>query len=369
MLSFLAAGLVAIVLIEIIFRLNYRRKHGHDYHVSFKLPWKKMYVVSHPYLSFAYKRNTVIDRNQKLPYELHYHRFSSFKQPLRLNNLGHFGKDFSPQKDPRTLRVACIGASTTANNIADDERDYTYPALLEAHLQAKFKAAGIDREIEVLNCGIGGWTSPDIFINFTLNVLPLKPDYIVLYHGFNDLHLYLTPSFHTDYSHSRKNLGEVLAKIRLSARLPKIPFLHAYESTKDRIFGTGNVRNDVLRMITATEPDYDREFQDLGVEKDILKHIVVLARHYGIEVLIGSFVHYNYQKNPVADKFGEGVRIQNRHRQEIAEELGVDFVDQARSFTMDKEYFVDSIHFSPAGMKRLAENFGDALFENYRRKN
>ena len=43
-------------------------------------------------------KNTIIDKNQKLPYPLHPNKYYSFKEPLKINNLGHFGNNFDLKK-------------------------------------------------------------------------------------------------------------------------------------------------------------------------------------------------------------------------------------------------------------------------------
>ena len=172
--------ILSIILVEILFRITYYAINKKNYHVSLKLKWKDSYVVPHPFLSFSYKKNTTINKNQKLPYPIHTNKFFSFKEPLNVNSLGHLGDEFSSKK--KKTRILCLGASTTANNISDGKKDYTYPKLLEEYLNKK-----LGKKVEVFNCGIGGWTSVDIFINFVLNLIQLKPDYVILYHGYNDL--------------------------------------------------------------------------------------------------------------------------------------------------------------------------------------
>ena len=182
--------IIYIILIEIIFRLIYRFITGRSYFVSLKMPWKKSYIKTHPYLSFSYKENSVIDNNQKLNYSFCPEKYESFKEPLKINNFGHFGNNFT--KTTNKKRVMCLGAPTTANNISDGNVDYSYPKILENYLNNK------NKNFEVLNCGIGGWMSPDIVINFILNLIHLKPDYVVLYHGYNDLQVYLMDNFKRD---------------------------------------------------------------------------------------------------------------------------------------------------------------------------
>lgn len=361
MISFLGYALAALICAEVAFRVWYKLKTGHGYHVSIKFPWDRSHVVAHPFLSFAYKRNGSIDINQPLPYELHYHKFFSFKKPLRLNNYGHFGPDFHREKAPGTLRVACIGASTTANNISDGERDYSYPELLQGMLQEHFDRQGLGLRAEVFNCGIGGWSSADILVNYLLNIAALRPDYILVYHGFNDLHLHLMRDFTPDYQAGRRNLGEVLHLIRRAYLLPKIPFWHLYEFAKDRLLGTGNIRNDLLALISKQELDFGHGFETLSHQQDNLRHLLLAARHHGARAILSSFAMYQYHDDVVTKKLYEGVSLENLHLRQLAQEFDAPFVDQANLIPLGPECFVDAIHFTPEGMRVLARNFCDEL--------
>lgn len=101
--------ILGLLIWEVVFRFLYQRRNRRSYHVSYHVPWKDSYVIAHPFLSFAYARNEIMDRNQKLPYPIHTNRYFSFHQPLRLNNLGHFGEDFLEKRPEGQLRVACLG--------------------------------------------------------------------------------------------------------------------------------------------------------------------------------------------------------------------------------------------------------------------
>lgn len=363
--------IIALILMlsEVLFRLIYRLIHGHGYHVSIKFLWNRSHVTTHPFLSFAYKRNELIDKNQRLPYDIHYHKYFSFKNPLRINNMGHFGSHFSADKPPNVLRIACLGASTTANNIADENRDYSYPEILEQLLNEYFGKNGIKQKAEVYNCGIGGWVSVDILIDFQLNILHTHPDYIILYHGFNDLPLYLMKDFSPDYHHGRKNLGEVLPIIKRAYYLPKIKFWHLYEFLKDKTFGTGNIRNDILRLITKQEPDISRDFHHLEVEMNILKNILIVCKYYDIRIIVSSFVYYDYRNTPLTKKFSEGVKLENELLKSLAEEFDAVFVDAAELVPQNDDFFVDCVHFTPKGMELIAEHFGDAVISDLAKKN
>ena len=307
-------------------------------------------MIPHPFLSFAYKPHSIINQNQKLPYPLHTNKYYSFKKPLEINSLGHFGPE--PKKEKTKIRVLCLGASTTANNISDGNLDYSYPGALQDYLGDKY---------EVLNCGIGGWTSIDILINFQLNLLKLKPDIVILYHGYNDLQYHLMQNVRTDYSHGRSNLGEVINKIKNAARLPKIRFWHSYEFIKDKLFGTGNVRNDVLQLINKLPIDYLKPYDSLNIEKNILENIFILCKHHEIKMITSSFAYYNYKSDMVLNKLEKGIKLENRNIEELSKKYNSTYVDNASLIPSEDEYYVDVIHFTPRGMKLLAKNFREAI--------
>ena len=361
--------ILTLFVVEIIFRKYYNNKHGRNYHVSIKFPWTESHVIPHPFLSLSYRRNSYIDRNQRLPYPIHTNKYYSFKQPLRINNLGHFGKDFSVNKPDGTLRIACLGHSSTANNIADESRDYSYPEFIESYLKKELSRYKPTKNVEVYNCGIGGWISIDIMIDFLLNIIHTKPDYIILYYGYNDLYFQLNDNFELDYSHNRKNLGEVMRVIRRGYYFPKIKFWHSYECLKDKLFGSGNVRNEVLRHINISKPKADRDFSNLEVEMNILRNILIVCKYYDIKIILSSFVYYDHEKTPMTKKFSEGVKLENELLRSLAEEFNAVFVDAAELIPLNDELFVDCVHFTPKGMELIAKCFAEAVISDLDTKN
>jgi len=172
--------------------------------------------------------------------------------------MGRFGSDFTTEKNASVLRIACLGDSTTANNIALDGIDYSYPKLLQEHLSNH-----LSKVVEVYNFGIGGWSSSDIMIDFLLNVVSMRPDYVILCHGFVDLHLYLMEDFCRDYSHGRCNLGSKIGKIKMRALVPHIYYLHSYEYLRNKVFGTGNIRDEVMSALKTKPVDINKPYHDL----------------------------------------------------------------------------------------------------------
>ena len=107
----------------------------------------------------------------------------------------------------------------------------------------------------------------DVFVDFAVNTVHYVPDCVVIYQGLNDLPLHLMDDYAFDYSHGRRNLGEVMHVIKRGYWLPKLPWWHSYEFAKDRLVGTGNVRNEVIERIETRKPDYSRAYRPLIAEE------------------------------------------------------------------------------------------------------
>jgi lysophospholipase L1-like esterase len=112
----------------------------------------------------------------------------------RHNSLGFRGAEVSVDKPASRIRIVCMGESTTyCTGIGDD--DMTYPARLEAHLRNR--RPGLD--IEVINAGVGGYTSIENLLHCHFRVVPLAPDLIVSYYTHNDVHPRRMPRLSRDY--------------------------------------------------------------------------------------------------------------------------------------------------------------------------
>src|SRR5205823_10805302 len=110
------------------------------------------------------------------------------------NNFGFVGRDFAYAKPPGVIRIAALGASTTADG---------YPAILEEYLNARVAAQS--NRFEVMNFGQGFWTSAHVLVNFVLNVIDFAPDYIIIHQAANDQHARAPETeFRGDYSHYLK---------------------------------------------------------------------------------------------------------------------------------------------------------------------
>ncbi len=79
-------------------------------------------------------------------------------------------------------RIVALGGSSTGGAFVNDDLSTFYPALLDARLGA---------EVEVINQGVGGWTTLHIRRYLASRLDDLDPDVVVLYVAHNDIY---TPS-------------------------------------------------------------------------------------------------------------------------------------------------------------------------------
>ena len=101
---------------------------------------------------------------------------------IKINSLGFRGDEFTVQKPPNTIRIVCLGASTTFNAEVSTN-DATWPH----QLQDKLRAAYPGRNIEVINAAVGGYTAAENLRNLKHRVLRLDPDLVIYYEANNEI--------------------------------------------------------------------------------------------------------------------------------------------------------------------------------------
>ncbi len=111
-----------------------------------------------------------------------------------LNDLGFVGPNVTLEKPDDVVRIAFLGGSTTATG---------YFRAAERRLNELAKDTG--KRFECVSFAMGYYTSAHSVVNFALNALDYRPDYVVFHHGWNDLRANGHPDdFRGDYSHAFK---------------------------------------------------------------------------------------------------------------------------------------------------------------------
>lgn len=358
---FVALTIALVLGAEACFRLGYRFYTGGVYQPFPRIPLESLYVEPHPYIPFVNKRNFMTEKGGPANYPLHKGRF--FFGQYATNNMGFANgynghRDIAIPKPDGSFRINCIGASTTGNYIEFDGQAFSYPMELESMLRSR-----IGEFVEVNNCGQGGYNSADIMVRFALQVIDTKPDIVVIYHAYNDIRAYLTQKFEADYSHVRRNLGESYWKFAFASRIPYIPvkFLNYLFNQ----WLPGSVRNSLLDMVTKGDFDPGLDPSNgLATYQRNLQHIIDLCRCNGIQVVLSTYCHFLYdaiKDEPLHLLYSRIVKEENEIMRRLADKNELRLVDNAALVPQDERYFVDSIHFTPAGMRLIASNIADVI--------
>ena len=359
---FLISFLILIIIFELLFRFLYRLLTGSKYIFIKKIPFKKLSVEPHPYLPYVYKKKFRLSTSVD---ELNYPLGSNYASPdLTSNSLGFYNglkgdRDIEIPKPKNLIRINCIGGSTTVNYVSVNNKVYSYPLELEKILKLKY-----DKNIEVNNCGVGGYNSADLLVNFALQIIDTKPDFLVIYHAYNDIKSYLTPNFSSDYSHSRKNLGEEYWKFSIGAKIPDIP-LKFINYFKNKWFFPSNVRYSLLEVISKGKIDFKANFSHgLKVYERNLQTIINICAKNNIEVILCTFCIYLYEKIKNDDLhilYKKIVLEENEIMKKLAKKNNLKLVDCFSLIPKEDSNFVDSNHFTPKGMNLLAKSISEAI--------
>ncbi|MEK6674852.1 MAG: GDSL-type esterase/lipase family protein [Planctomycetota bacterium] len=101
-------------------------------------------------------------------------------EPARINNHGFRGEDFETSKRADTVRIICLGGSSTFGYTNRDAG--TYPVAL----QNLFRERVPDTRVEVLNCGVPHLNTDHVVAMLQEEILNYSPGVITFYEGFND---------------------------------------------------------------------------------------------------------------------------------------------------------------------------------------
>ena len=101
-------------------------------------------------------------------------------RPIQVNSRGFVGPEFDDPPPPGVTRIVTVGDSCT---FGDGTAGETYPEQLALRLNNRDKAY----RYQIINAGIEGLDTDLALRRLVTRVLPLKPDVITAYLGWNDL--------------------------------------------------------------------------------------------------------------------------------------------------------------------------------------
>ncbi len=292
-----------------------------------------------------------------------------------------YGLSFSRADDQ--IRIATIGGSTTANiNLAYEENWPGQLGLLVGQALPK-------KHVRVINASVPGFDTAQSVANLALRVMPFQPDVVIIYHAYNDLKA-IRPelSFRPDYSHIHPRPHGYHEKPALLVRW----------LNRSMFYVRARNRYRKLAQITAYRDSFtqDRRTSEIPSEAERafeqhVRTLVAIARSGGARVVLSSFATLHdpslsyaaggpairmspLQQQELApimyftpgltlDGIFDGLKRYSAILRRIAREEQTGWVDNAALVPHEDAYFVDRVHFSSKGARRMAENFLPVVLE------
>ena len=268
------------------------------------------------------------------------------------------GGDPGPKR-PGTLRVMCLGGSTTFGHGV--KRGEAWPGVLEELL----RASGVD--VEVINAGVPGYGSRQLLAWYERDLAALDADVVVLYEGWNRTGAIVDPGQFVPYGIVRP--GDAALK-RLGARVADHSLLY-----RDGFAASLKL----WKMIAGTPWTMDR-FHDTFVAD--MRALIGEVRRHGQRVVVVVYPALYFDGMTPAEVAAYEPHLWERRRfrpemlvelhrkhdalRQLAREADVPLVDVAASFEnvhgADRlALFLDEAHPSVAGNRRVAETIATAL--------
>ena len=269
-----------------------------------------------------------------------------FESQIHINSLGLRGPEIAADKG-RAYRILALGESTTFGcTIGRDDRPW--PELLERMIAERLRS---NRPVEVINAGTPSYHLAHNLRRLSRELLSLKPDLIISYHGFNGFGL-LDPRF-TIYQEKSPPLFEP-RPLQLLARFEYRFKLTCFRRWEDRALSHA----PPLPM-----PPLDTEYGQA------YRGLVELARTNGIGLILCNFSMAVNRRNPPSDvifyrEIFPLVRWQieaNELHSALLRALAaqtpkVSLIDTHPGLDGQPRQFIDLVHLTQEGRQQLAES-------------
>jgi lysophospholipase L1-like esterase len=242
-----------------------------------------------------------------------------FENRIRINAHGFRGPPLDAVK--KRARVLCVGGSTTFG-VTTAKDDKPYPEVLQDLLGKKF---------EVVNGGIYGH---DIMMNFRelrRKFLPVRPDVIVIYQGWNDYDLMIQPFV-------ARNWPEMILAIDIALFQGRWPNRAEY-------FYHRFIRTCLARGITVVLSTFAMEFN-----RNSPQRITTIYRRW-MKGMLGKNLEFILG---VIDDH-------NRMTHRLAAWYGLPLADVHGRLDGRPRYYMDWVHFNQQGRRLLARTIYEAL--------
>jgi len=265
--------------------------------------------------------------------------------PITINSRGFRGREIAVPKG-NVYRIVCLGESTTFG-MTFRKGDKPWPELLEGMINERLKPG---RRVEVVNAGSPAWTLSDNLTRLIPDILPLEPDLIISYHGYNGLAM-IDPTLPPVAGPRPPLYCERPLRIaaEVEYRLKVRAFVEEFR---------GGDRGNPVAAAPPLQTPYAKCYRQL----------IAFAQTNHIRLALGNFCmaideHSDHRLVNFYSGFGSGLLYAraNAVHSEIVRRLaeqnpGVSFVDTYPGLETQHRKFTDAVHLTQEGRQQLAEN-------------
>lgn len=271
-----------------------------------------------------------------------------------INSKGFRGPEFSSRKEPDTTRIFCFGGSSTLGpNLNFKE---TYPYYLQQNLDKKF--AG--KKFEVINAGVMAYTMQRINSLFKEEVINYDPDIITVYAAYND----------ATYTRNR-----IYVKTNLFLRICRLLYYRwmLFTVLTEKV---SLIKNKIPAPFFFCTPN------SVEIYVKNLECLILLAKQKNIKVIlikqpINVDIEIDFNKETIEslkEKVKKATSIKEmriytqyllvKEMERIGFEHKLAIVNPLDEFKRNKEeYFLDDVHLTAKGNRKLAEIIAKSLNE------
>lgn len=297
----------------------YGFKNFSDYLKSYRLT-KEIIMAA----TLRQKGGLIVEDNYNRRYYIPNIKIGNF---ISTNSFGMKDKQITLKKPMGVYRILVLSDSRA---ISGSNPNSTFPAILERQLNAIFP----ERKFEVINGGISGATTLNLFMNFSLSWRKLEPDLIILDVGLSDATINVRPFYLKHYLINR-----------LFGRISNKPFkegLEAFETELETLVYLGKsmgCKVVLLTIQTALEGDFSPQKTKRMTQ--------MFQSHIGFELKRALSI----------------IEEHNRIIEKIANNNGAIFIDMSNAVPEEERYFLDATHRSDAGNEVYIEVLLKKLLE------
>ncbi|MCL5099211.1 MAG: hypothetical protein M1608_17075 [Candidatus Omnitrophica bacterium] len=295
------------------------------------------------------------DPNGVLPFRLKPNSRADFINCLvRINSLGFRGREFKRDKGDH-YRIVALGESTTMGATIQAS-DKPWPNVLEQMIRSRLKCS---KPVEVINGGVWAYTLEDNLNRFKQDILPLKPDMIISYHGYNGFYF----------------LDRALAPIRIGdlplfEDRPSYLLAQAEYSLKLWNFRRKYTKN----LVEPLDLDAFKEKVVHSEYAHLYEELMALCRTNKIKLVIANFNMAANENSPedVVQFYSGGfptvstdIKANLLHNymltQIVHQNDSLRLIDTSRGLDGCPDMYIDLVHFTQEGRNQLAKNIFEGI--------